>query len=294
MYLQDQWQFNHWIYLGLGLRFDNFIADGPEDNAPNMNNSTWSPRAELTVHPWEGGHVTARYRWSHRFPNLPEYFWWYSGYQPDDRKSLRPENAHMFELEAGHKLGNKFFVTLRGYHYIVNDYIRWIFGYRPSRLIYNIDSVSLSGFEIEGSYQLPYHLQIWANYTWQLAKKSGDILDYSTALTDELSELPRNKLNMGLAFNDKNGLQARFSVRYVDLRKAVVGNLTTPDSSHLENLEPFIDLDIYASYPILHHGNDQEVRVEVSVQNLLNRNYVEEYGFPMPGIVFMAGMRTTM
>lgn len=294
IYLQDQWHVSDWLDLDAGLRFDNFVADAPEENAPHMNDSTFTPRAEVSISPWDGGHVAMRYRWSHRFPNLPEYFWWYSGYQPEDRKSLRPESAHMFELEAGHEIGKKFSVTVRAYHYMVNDYIRWIFGYRPSRVIYNIDSVDFSGFEAEAAYSLPYHLEVWANYTWQMAKKSGDVLDNSSQLTDELTELPRNKLNMGIAYKEKDGLEARFTARYVDLRKVVVGDLTTPGASHLENLEPFVQLDIFASYPLLHYSDGKELRVELAIQNLLNQHYVEEYGFPMPGLVFMAGMRASL
>ncbi len=293
IYIQDQWEMNNWLDAGLGLRFDNFVANAPEENAPKINDSTFTPRAEVVINPWHGGHVAMRYRWSHRVPNLPEYYWWYSGYQPENRKSLRPESAHMFELEVGHKIGNKLSATVRAYHYMVNDYIRWIFGYRPSRVIYNIDRVTFSGFEAEANYQLPYHLEVWANYTWQIAKKSGDILDHSSALTDELTELPRNKLNLGISFNQKDGLVARFSARYVDLRKAVVGDLTTEGRSHLEKLDPFVQLDVFASYPVIRANDGKQVRVEVSVQNLLNQHYVEEYGFPMPGMVFMAGMRST-
>jgi len=294
IYLQDAWHLNDWFEAGLGLRFDNFVADGPEENAPTLNDTTWSPRVELTVLPWLDGRVTARYRWSHRFPNLPEYYWWYSGYQPADRKPLTPEDAHMFELEVGQKFGQRFQVSARAYHYRVANYIRWIFGYRPSRLIYNIDGVDFTGLEMEATCQLLPGLQLWANYTWQLATKTGDVLDHSSELSTELVELPRNKLSLGLAYHAEEGLQARFSARYVDLRRAVVGDLTTSGESRLEKLAPYVDLELYASYPLLHTASGGQVRAELSIQNLLNRSYVEEYGYPLPGIVFMTGLRLTM
>ncbi|MBN2497174.1 MAG: TonB-dependent receptor [Deltaproteobacteria bacterium] len=294
IYLQDQWQIMSWLDLELGLRFDHFEADGPEQNAPTVDASTWSPRLAVTFHPWEGGYVAGRYRWSHRFPTLPEYYWWYSGYQPESRPDLGPEHAHQVELEVGHRMSDLLTVVLRAYRYDVDGYIRTIFGYRPSRVVYHIDEVDLTGVELECTCDLPYNLSVFANFTWQLATKSGDVLDSSSPLSEELLELPRNKVNLGVGYFDKEGLQARFTGRYVDLRRVAWGDLSTANGSRLEKLSPFVDLDLYASYPVFRPRTGGEVRFEVSVENLLNHHYVEEYGFPMPGIMFMAGIRTTL
>lgn len=293
VYLQDVWHVEGWLDVELGLRFNSFIADGPEKDAPRLDENGWSPRLAVTVRPWHGGHISARYRRAFRFPSLPEYYWWYSGYQPAERKGLGPEKAHLIELEAGHEINKHLSIVLRAYHYIVDDYIRTIFGYRPSRVVYNIDQVDLTGFELEATYKLPLDIRIWANYTWQLTRKSGDVLDSST-ISDELVELPRNKASLGLGYFEEAGLNARLVARYVDLRQTVSGDLTTPGGSYLAKLNPFVTLDVYASYPVLRRHAGAEVRVEISVENLLNQSYMEQYGFPMPGIVFMAGMRATL
>lgn len=37
----------------------------------------------------------------------------------------------------------------------------------------------------------------------------------------------------------------------------------------------------------------EDARLFLSIQNLLDEDYEEEYGYPMPGITFMAGFRAS-
>jgi len=289
-YVQDLWTVNDWLEVEAGLRFDSFEADGPEENAVAVDEEQWSPRIALTVRPWEGGHVTGRYARPCRFPTLPEYYWWYSGFQPADRKDLRAERAHQWELEVGHRLADRFEITARGYHYDVEDYIRTVFGYRPSRVIYNIDRVNFRGFELEASCRLPLGFSAWTNYTIQKTEKHGDVLDNSSELTDELVELPENTFGFGLDYRAKQGLAARATLRYVDGRHVVRGSLAAPGGSTLEGIDGYVNVDLSLSCPLLRSGKKKECRFFFTVQNLLDEDYQEEYGYPMPGITFMAGL----
>ncbi len=289
-YVQDLWKVNDWLEVEAGLRFDSFEADGPEASAITVDEDKWSPRLALTVRPWEGGRVTGRYARACRFPTLPEYYWWYSGFQPADRKDLTAEKANQWELEVGHDVTDKFAVKVRGYYYEVDDYIRTIFGYKPSRVIYNIDRVDFQGLEVEASHELPRGFSVWANYTVQKTEKHGDVLDNSSDLTDELVELPENKFGLGLDYRRKNGLEARLALRYVDQRHAVRGSLATPGASTLEKMDSYVDVDLSLSYPLFRGKKGQESRVFVSVENLLDEDYEEEYGYPMPGITFVFGL----
>ena len=54
VYLQDLWQMSQSVEAELGLRFDNFVAHGPEDNAIRIDENRWSPRAAVTFRPWPG------------------------------------------------------------------------------------------------------------------------------------------------------------------------------------------------------------------------------------------------
>lgn len=289
-YVQYTWHFHDLLEAGAGLRFDNFHADGPEDNAPTLDENTWSPRAAVVVRPWKGGHIAGRYARAIRFPTVPEYYWWYSGFQPETRSGLTSEKANQWELEVGQEAFESLEVMARGYYYAIDDYVRTIFGYRPSRVVYNIDRVDLMGLEFEISYRLPFGLGAFGNYTFQKSKKQGDILDNSSELTDELVELPENRINVGLDYRHEGGMEARLGVRYVGRRQAVRGDLTAAGQSSLEDLDSYVDMDVNATYPLITGEQGEEGRLFVSLENLLNKHYEEEYGYPMPGITFMSGL----
>ncbi len=289
-YVQDLWEINDWLEVEAGIRFDSFKADGPEDNAVTVDEEKWSPRLALTLRPWEGGRVTGRYARACRFPTLPEYYWWYSGYRPADRKSLRSETADQWELEIGHRVTDRFEVSARGYHYEVSDYVRTVFGYVPSRVVYNIDRVDLRGLELEASHKLPLGFTVWTNHTIQKTEKHGDVLDNSSELTDELVELPENKFGLGLDYLRESGLEARLALRYVDQRHAVRGSLATPGASTLEKIDSYVDVELNVSCPLFRGEKGQESRIFLAIQNLLDEDYEEEYGYPMPGITFMVGL----
>jgi len=288
-YVQDLWRLGDLADLELGVRFDRYVASGPEANAVKIVEDKWNPFAGFRLRPWEGGQINFRYRRANRFPTLPEYYWWYNGYQPPDRKSLCSEQADQFDMEVGHEEAGRWSILARAYHYDVRDYIRTVFGYRPSRVIYNIDQVKLTGVEAEFQYLLPYHFFVWSNYTWQISRKRGDMLDSSARLSDELVELPRHKANLGFGYREKNGLDARLTFRYVDVCQAVTGNPTIPGGSRLETLDPIHELDLHATYPVWRDSKDRELRFNCALENLLNQHYQEEYGYPMPGFRAMAG-----
>lgn len=245
---------------------------------------------ELTVHPWTGGHITGRYARARRFPTLPEYYWWYSGYQPVGRKTLTAEKANQWELEVGHRVDEWFEIKARVYEYQVEDYIRTIFGYRPSRVVYNIDRVDFQGLELEATGTLPWGFTVWANYTFQQTQKHGDVLDNSSMLANELVELPENQCGAGLDYHHESGLDAGLILRYVGSRYAVRGNQAVPGSCTLQKMGSYVDVDVNLSCPVFRGQQGQECRVFITIQNLRDKHWEEEYGYPMPGRTFMAGI----
>jgi len=78
--------------------------------------------------------------------------------------------------------------------------------------------------------------------------------------------------------------------RYVDQRHAVRGSLATPGASTLEKMGSYVDVDLNVSCPLFRGEKGQESRIFVSVQNLLDEDYEEDYGYPMSGITFMVGL----
>jgi iron complex outermembrane recepter protein len=301
-YLSDLWEIHRRLSLDLGLRFDTFRAAGSDvgifdtgNEVEDIKDRTLGPRVAVSVRTWPGGKIEARYRNAHRFPVFPEYYWWFLGYQAEGRKDLAAENAHQVDLEVKHVFTDTTSLVARGYYYAVEDYIRMIGGYRPGKAVYNVDKVHFAGLELEGTFKLPHHFYTWANYTYQKTKKSGDALDMSTALSHELVELPKHKFNFEFGYSDPKGLQAQFTLRFVGVRHSIEGNLATEGGSTMEQLDSFWKLDARASYPIIQQAEtDRSLRLEVSFDNILNQEYSENFGYPMPGLGFMAGMRATL
>jgi len=291
VFVQDRWDVTDAIQVSAGVRVDRYKADGPEANAIVVEETRPAPRLSCAVTPWEGGRAVLSVGQAYRFPTNPEYYWWYSGYQPSARKDLTSEKADQYELELTQRLTEKLSVLVRGYHYEVDDYIRTIFGYRPSRVVYNIDQVDFTGVELEASYAFTPTLNVSANFTHQRTKKHGDVLDNSTVLADDLPELPDNKANLMLAYGHDKGLKAEIKVGYVDRRWSTQGDLTSVGGSYLAEMDGYFDVDARISYPLYQGQADREVRVELAADNLLDEDIVEEYGYPMPGTTVMASVR---
>lgn len=290
IYLQDTYEITDALQVQAGLRTDLFRADGSEENAPTINENKTVPRIAMTARPWKGGRVIIQAGQTYRFPTNPEYYWWYSGYQPANREDLTSERANQYQVEVGHSISDRLDVNARTYYYDVDNYIRTIFGYRPSRVVYNVDNAEFMGAELEVSYRISDELTVWSNFTHQNTKKHGDILDNSMHLTDKLAELPDNKANAGVSYKKDKGLTVNFKVGYVDKRWQTMGNLAMIGGSYLAELDGYIDVDLQVGYPVYCNDKGREVRIELAAENILNQDIVEEYGYPMPGTTFMAGL----
>jgi len=171
--------------------------------------------------------------------------------------------------------------SIRVYNYVVDDYIRWILGYRPSRVVYNIDKVTMRGIELEGAYNIFINFALSGNYTYQTSKKDGDILDNSMNLTDKLTELPEHKLNLGGKYRHANCATSELRLRYVGERKYITGSITKPNAAELKTLKNFLTVDIFASYPVFSMGRYLST-LRIGIENVLDEEYKEISGYPMP------------
>jgi len=292
LYVQDTWHITEDVTLQAGVRMDGYKADGAEANAVTVEEYEVVPRLAGTVKLWQGGEATLRGGQSARFPTCPEYYWSYSGYQAPGGGKLSPERANQCEVELRQEfMEEKICLLARGYYYQVEDYIRTVFGYQPSRVVYNIDRVNLMGFELEGGYRICPLLKISANFTHQETEKEGDVLDRSSVLTDELVELPENKANLVVEWGKKDGLLAELGIGFVDESWAVRGDFWAPGYGGLAKMGSFVDVDARISIPLYKDAHERQFRLELAGENLLDEEIVEEYGYPLPGVTFMAGLR---
>jgi iron complex outermembrane receptor protein len=301
-YLQTELFFGERVELTPGLRYDLYLGNKRDETVEETPLQGVSPNAGIALGAWKGGEVAILGAYRYRFPTCPELYWYYGGHSFPGRKALSPERAIQVELGVSQGLSapDKLDATLglRGYHYIVEDYLRTVFGGRvppssplnpkASRLIYNIDQATLSGIEVEATVRLAASLTIRANYTYQITGKSGDDFDSSTTFSDRLPELPEHKANAGVEYGWRSGATAGLSMRLVGERE-VIGSSFTTGGATFEHVEPFVTFRLFGSYPVLSREG-VSATLKVGVDNLFNADYEEEPGIPMPGITTTAGV----
>ena len=138
-----------------------------------------------------------------------------------DKKGLTFEDAMQYEIGGTYKGIKDTSISAKVYHYDIDDYLRWIFGYKPSRVVYNIDNVELTGFELDIDSKIYDNVYAFANYTYQSTDKEGDILDKSN-ISDEISELPNHKFNVGIKYQRDDGTLAKLTLKWVDSREVPI------------------------------------------------------------------------
>ena len=319
-YVDDDWALLNSLNLYGGLRYEDYYGDRTVDQVKGYVNgkpagfetvdahfdeNALLPKLGLVYRPVDSIALYGRFARATRFPDNPAFYWYSGGYRPEVdpasdvvRKPLTYEDALQYEAGVRYTGLDWLSVALSYYNYQVDDYIRWIFGYAPSRVVYNIDRVEFQGVEFDMEGRIWENWSAFFNATWQQTKKKGDVLDASNTLSDELSELPEIKFNVGLKYQRPDGLLAKATLRWVDDREvpflgepgAPFAGAGAPDGTPvgspvtLKTLDAFTVVDLSLKYPLW--KGRSEGFMTAGVENLFDENYEEEYGFPQPGQTF--------
>jgi len=292
--------FLKYFELYLGLRYDNYdaapqnlgAAGRPVNFSEGLRKDALSPKTTLTIRPTDTTEAYLAVNYSTRFPSLPEYYWFGAGYQPPGRgrnSALSPEFGMQYEAGVTQKLPLNAQIRVRGYYYDLNQYIRTVFGYRPSRVIYNIELAILRGLEVETSIGLPYNLTAYANYTWQQSSTSPDPLSGNVT---ELSELPDHKAHIGLKYKNPNGAEGKVYARLVSKRaqpNATVW-LNTVSGFYYRPMNGFCTFNLEGRYPVVQYHGFKGF-LYFGIENLFGEKYQEDAGYPMPGNTFYGGLQ---
>lgn len=318
-YVDDQWAMADRLDVYVGLRYEDYYGDrtvdqvsgysggrpaGYEPVEARFDEDVLLPKLGLVYRPTDGLSLFGRFARATRFPDNPAFYWYYGGYRPEVdpdsdvvRSDLTYEDALQYEAGATYTGLSGLRVSLSGYTYQVDDYIRWIFGYSPSRVVYNIDRVEFTGVELDVEGRIWNHVSAFFNFTWQETRKRGDVLDASNALSDSLSELPDYKFNAGIQYQRDDGLLAKATVRWVDDRQVPFidsNSSSSPDGAPVGSRVMLMDLDDYAvvdlsvRYPLW--TGPARGFLTTGVDNLFDAHYEEEYGFPSMGQTFYIGV----
>ena len=313
-YVDDTWSVLDTLDLYAGVRFEHYWGDREVDMVSGYNNGrpagfvdgratmddlTVLPKFGATFEPIEEVKIHAHAGRATRMPDNPMFYWYFGGYRPEvdtrvdiTRKALTYEDAWQYEGGITVTPIPDLTMGVSYYYYDVDDYLRWIFGYAPSRTVYNLDNATLQGVEADIEGRIWGDFYAFANFTWQKTKKKGDVMDASNDLSDELSELPEYKANWGLKYQTPEGILAKVTFRYVGERE--IPRLGDDDSDgvslfagspiSMAKMDSFITTDVHLKYPIWTEG--AKIYLSFAAENLADEDYEEEYDLPALGRTF--------
>ena len=248
-----------WATLLLGLRYD-----GHSD----FDNET-SPRAAARCALSDTTSLRISAAKAFRAPTLNDRFWPDTGWTKGN-PNLVPETAWEYEVAVDQQLQELGDVSLALFLRDVEDLIEWADNgsgvWTPS----NVSDARIWGVEVETNLRLHKLLATGANYTYLHPKNET---------TDQfIVGKARHQAHLFFDIGPVHDTRLRLDGRYL----YYYPEATRDDASH------FV-LDATVSHPFL-VGNSLELELELSVKNLLDEEYEESVGYPMPPRQFFAGL----
>jgi outer membrane receptor protein involved in Fe transport len=176
---------------------------------------------------------------------------------------LKPETGYGVEMGAKYKL-NGLSLKLIGFYSYINDYIaKYPTNHAPT---YNVDSVKLYGFNLDGSKPVSDFANLRVSITYENTRKSGDrLLD-----SKRLPNVPKWKLDGYLTLLPYENLYITPSVHYVGKRPTGGAPLRTIDT-----------LGGYTTYNLAVNYLFKNFQFDFLVENIFNRKAYERIDSPI-------------
>ncbi len=267
--------------LTMDLRRQNFSADRDDARGvamrPSEERST-IPGIAWAWSPSEGKRhcVSVRKLW--RAPSMAEYYWWSTNYTNPARigsgRELEPESGVGISWDSEWRLDDRTNLTAGAFMNNLNNYIHFVHVFPFS--CYNVDHVRIRGIEWHCRRELTRTTDLQIGHAWQETERRGvDAADKRNGLANELDYRPRHIWNLKTAHHGQ-WWDVSYSARYITSQCASVS--PTPLRQDVVTLSPFMvqDLEIGLRWT-------KSTRLAVRIDNLGDRAYAEQAGYPMPG-----------
>lgn len=265
VYIQDQLKFENSLFVTLGARLDDHSKFG----------SQFTYKIAPSYMHWETGtKIKATIGTGFKAPSL--YYLYDPAY---GNENLNPEES--FGWDFG--LEQYFFsqnLTL-GVTYFYNKFTDMFgFDYVTFKTI-NIKEAITKGFEAYIEVKPSDELNIKVNYTYTDAR---DISPESSDFNKKLLRRPENKAGLfaSYSFIPKANLTAE--VIWVGIREDI--NFSTYERTELKE---YVLLNLAAHYDVFDF-----LRLQVRVENLLDTDYEEVYGYGTAGLSFYGGIKLSL
>lgn len=281
-YINDAWQLDKRWTGSLGLRYDSMQgrkdADRPGNLVPDRDYSSLSPKINFS---FRNDNETTTFLSLNRLwraPSMAEFYWWkmmpFNPQKLGTNAELKPEKGWEYEIGVSHKVSADYTTKVAVYYQDIEDYINFTHQYPFS--VYNIDQAKLWGVEWQNTYKLNELSSLFFNYTNQHTSKNGVLAGDNLGLRGELDYRPRHKAILGYQY-DAKPWQLRYTIDY---------------TGHQTANYPYGSTSVVAmgGYTVHSLAITREIQkdnsITVSVDNIFNKDYVEQYNYPMQGRVF--------
>lgn len=253
-YLQNQPKLADWLFVTAGLRVDDHELFGRE--------TTWKVSI-ATI-----GRVTRiRANWGTGF-KAPSLFQLYSSYGSPD---LKPDRSKSYDL--GFKKGLLNDKVAFGLTYFHNDFENMVDWDSATYKYKNIGRARTNGLEADLSIKPIENLEVEANYT------RTETEDKETGL--ELLRRPKEEISLNANWHPWAKANLNLGITYIGKRKDIKYAGWTAERITMED---YTTVDLSCLYKIT-----DKFQVFGRIENLLDEEYQEVYGFAAPGRSLYAG-----
>lgn len=240
-----------WVTLLFGVRYDSHSDFDSET----------SPRAAALLALSDSTQLRLSASKAFRAPTLNDRFWPASAWTAGN-PNLTPETAWEYEIAVDQKITEKSDISVAVFRRDADDLIEWAetspFFWTPS----NVSKARIWGVEFEGNWQIHRLLRTGADYTYLHPKNET---------TDQfIVGKARHQAHLFIGVGPIKEARLRLDGRYL----CYYPEATRTDKSH-------IVLDASLTRPFVVNDNF-EIQLELSVKNLLDEDYQESVGYPMP------------
>ena len=267
-YLQDQLKIGQSFFSTLGVRFDNH----------NKFGSVFTYRFAPAYIIWETGtKLKATFGSGFKTPSL------FNLYDPAyGNLDLNPEESIGFDAGVEQFLANDLLSI--GVTYFQNNY-KDLIGFDQSFKAINVNKAKTNGVETYLTAQMFDKLKIKLNYTYTNAKDESEGLDDDER---KLIRRPEHKVGSYLSYNFSPKANANVEVIYIGEQDDLVFDNLTFTSSRTQ-LDPYILLNFSAHYQLL-----EFLRFNLRLENILDSDYEEVYGYATPGFSIYGGIKLSL
>jgi outer membrane cobalamin receptor len=247
------------VTLLLGLRYDAHS---------DFNNET-SPRAAAKFILSESTSLRVSAAKAFRAPTLNDRFWPDTGWTKGN-PNLIPETAWEYEVALDQQLSDRGDISLAIFRRDAENLIEWADDgsgvWSPS----NVSDARIWGGEIGTNLQLHKLLKAGANYTYLYPKNET---------TDKfITGKARHQGHLYFEVGPVKGARLRLDGRYLHY---------FPEAARVDKSHFVFDASVSRSFML---STRLELELELSVKNLLDEEYEESLGYPMPPRQFFAGI----